>query len=326
MKSKIFLVLLTALIASSYANVVYAENQSTESPTATTTATSTKTTSPAKSTATTAKTTEAQSKEKTEVETESEVADSYTAYKAAKTSEKLAKAQAIGAKLIDQRINTLNKFTSKTFTGLTAAQVTALKTQVASYVASLTELKTKIAADTTIEMVKADIKTIYSDYNVYQALMPSLHLSSALNQGQAILDKLNALTVRLTATIEAKTAVGADTVVLTSALTDYKAQLADAATQLALVKVEIAKIDIKNAETSKVAVAAAREYMAKFKADIVAAKGDLVAFKTALSISGAASTSTSATSTSPSTTSATTPAKTSTTTSKATTYTPSTSN
>ena len=294
---------------------VTSETSTTATTTATTsTTTATKTKSPA-SAKTTVNTTEASESpeatkttkstatttkkvEKTEVETEKEVEDSYSEYKAAKSADKLAKAQAVGIKLIDKRINTLTNFSNKQFKGLTTAQLVAIKTQVTTYTDALTVLKIKIQADTTVDQVKADIKTVYGDFNVYQSLMPLLHLTNALNQSQAILDKLNALTVRLTATVTAQKSAGKDTTVLATAFADYKAQIVDATTQLASAKTEVAKIDIKNVDTSKTAITAALDSLTKFKADAVAAKGDLTTFKTILlSLSSASSTSISTTAT-----------------------------
>ncbi len=220
--------------------------------------------------------------------------DALTAYKAAKTAEKLAKLQALGDKLIDHRIASLNQFISKLSTrkGLTDASTAALKKSAQDAIDGLTTLKAKIDADTTVEQAKTDVQSIFTTFRIYAVLQPKLHLLTVIDQGQAALDKLNAISPRIQKAIDATSASGSDVTALSAAFADYTVQLTDAKKQLDAAKLEVDKMTASNAEGSKTAATAAREYLKKFRADLVAARSDINTLRDALKTLAPASTST----------------------------------
>jgi len=125
--------------------------------------------------------------------------DALTAYKAAKATEKLAKLQALGDKLIDHRLASLNQFVTKLAArkGVAAADVTTLTKTAQDAIDGLTTLKTKIDADTTVEMARTDVASIFTSYRIYAVLIPKLHLLTIIDQGQAALDTMTTLSPRL---------------------------------------------------------------------------------------------------------------------------------
>ena len=196
-------------------------------------------------------------------------------YKAAKQADKLAKLQTLGAKLIDHRIASLNNITSNlTKHKLTSENSAVVKALIQTNIDGLDALKVKIAADTTVETAKADVKSIYDKYHVYAVLLPKIHLTIAQYQVDASIAKLSDIQTRMQKTIDAKNST-ADAATLTSALTDLKNQLADASADSALAKQEIAKMIQTDTAVSKTAATAARGYITSARASLVAIRGDL---------------------------------------------------
>ncbi len=235
------------------------------------------------------------------------VDDALAAYKAAKETDKLAKAKEVVKKDIDRRIFLLTNFQTKVVTrrGLTADQISSLKSLAQTAIDGLTPLKAKVDTETTLDAVKADAKEMVSKYHVFMVLMPDLELTSALDQGQAALTKLKTFAPRLQKVIDDKKAAGVDVAALTTAQTDFNNQLTDAQKQLDAAKTELAKVTMDNADTSKTAIAAAKEDLKKFRADMVAARGDLNTIKASLESTKSTSTSSTDKSSSSSSTSST---------------------
>ncbi len=226
-----------------------------------------------------------------------------TAYKAAKTADKVAKLIALGDALIAHRSASLNQFVASAFTGLTAAQKATLTAAAQKDLDSLAALKTKIDADTDSTTLKADIKSIF-DLAIFRREMAHFHLSVALDQAQALYDKLNPLSARIQKTIDADKTAGKDVTAIQAAETDYVAQLTDAKKQLDAANAELAKVVSGAAAASgttdatvKTALTNARADMKTLRADLVAAQGDLKTIKTQLATLAAASTTATTTTT-----------------------------
>lgn len=222
----------------------------------------------------------------TDLTTKKKAADEALAtYKAAKQADKLAKLQALGAKLIDHRIASLNNISNNlTKHNLTVENIANVKTMIQTNIDALNALKVKITADTTVETAKADVKSIYDKYHVYAILIPKIHLTIAGYQIDANIAKLSDMQTRMQKTIDAKNSTE-DAAALTSALTDLKNQLVDATADSALAKQEIAKMAQTDKATAKTAATAARGHLTSARASLVAIRGDILAFKSGLSTS-----------------------------------------
>ncbi len=203
--------------------------------------------------------------------------DALTAYKAATAANKLVKLQTLGDKLIDHRLASMNDFITRLTErkGLTAPEITAIKTAAQPTLDGLATLKSKIDADTDLATAKTDVLSIFSSYRVYAVLLPKLHLMVIANQEQSIVDSLTALTPNIQAAIDAKKAGGEDVTALTAALTDYTNQLATASKDLASANSQITTMVASNVEASKTAFTSARDLLKTVRASLVAARGDL---------------------------------------------------
>ena len=204
--------------------------------------------------------------------------DALAAYKQATAADRLTKAKDLGAKLIADRKASLQQFNSNTFAKLTDAQKAAVTKQADTTITALDALNTKIQAETTIDAVKADIKTIYDTYHVYAVFLPQLRMSVMLTEADNILAKLDAYPDRMQKRIDADTAAGKDVTASTAALADFTAQITAAEKALAAAKIDLAKVDVTKVDVSNAALKSARTNMTDFKAAIVAALGDVKSF------------------------------------------------
>ncbi len=113
---------------------------------------------------------------------------------------------------------------------LTADQVSALQTLIQNEKNSLTTLKQKIDADTTVATARADDTSIMKQYRVYAVFMPLLRhmiwvdlMTDALGKMSGLNDKIQTAIASAPASQQAQ---------LNALFKDYKAKLADAQTQL----------------------------------------------------------------------------------------------
>ena len=134
---------------------------------------------------------------------------------------------------IDRRIASLEKL--KTRIGqmkrISESQKTSLGASVTAQITALQTLKTKIAADATLEALKADTKSITDSYRIYSLIMPQIEVLAAVDRLGTLIDTMTAVGVKLQAQItQAKTA-GKDVSRLETALAEYTGKIADAKVQ-----------------------------------------------------------------------------------------------
>lgn len=135
-----------------------------------------------------------------------------------------------GSQEIDRRITTLNTLTNKitAATKLTAADKASIAAQVSTEITSLTALKTKLAADTTLADAKADAQSIYTDYRVYALIVPKVRLVKTADDQQVVEVKLTALAAKLQTRLTSAKAAGKDTTSLQAQLDDLNAKVSAA--------------------------------------------------------------------------------------------------
>ena len=131
---------------------------------------------------------------------------------------------------IDRRIAALNLVLTriKTFKHLTAENKTALETSVKTEISNLKALGTKIAADTDIATLKADVKSIADSYRVFAVFIPKIHLLAASDRMLNIADELSSLADKLQIKIQSAKTSGKNVANLEELLTDMKNKIADA--------------------------------------------------------------------------------------------------
>jgi hypothetical protein len=108
---------------------------------------------------------------------------------------------------------------------LTASHKATLKDLLATDATGLTNLKAKVAGETTLAGVRADAASMVNDYRIYLLVVPKVHLTHALDLADAAIAVLRQVHDRLAAAIAAAKQAGKN-------VGDAEARLADLSSQL----------------------------------------------------------------------------------------------
>jgi hypothetical protein len=130
---------------------------------------------------------------------------------------------------IARRLETLTRLAARVRDNeyLSDAHRTALSDLIAAQTRGLTALDAKIQADTDFETLKADIKSIVTDYRVYLLTVPKVHLVIGADTELAAEAKLDEVAARLQTKIDAAEAAGKDITVAQGHLDAMKAKVGD---------------------------------------------------------------------------------------------------
>ncbi len=205
-----------------------------------------------------------------------------TAVAAKKVDAKVAKLIARGDKEIDNRIEALNKLTSRVqeMKLVSDANKASLASQIQNQVAGLNSLKAKIDADTDIETLKTDVKEITSSFRIFALVIPQGQMIAAADRLNTLIGDFSAIGTKLQTRINEAQAAGKDVTSLNATLTDLKNQLTDAQRQAeAAVSRSVSLTpdngDAKILEANKTALAQARADIKVGKQDLVDARKDI---------------------------------------------------
>jgi len=188
-------------------------------------------------------------------------------FKAAKEAEKIPRLKELGAMLIENRLSLLNNLKTRiqNMNRLTDAEKTALILDIDTNIADLNTLKTKIAADTDLAILKADIKSIFEKFRIYMVAAPKGLGEALASQGQYILGRLQAIQRQLQTMLEQNKNAGKDVSSLQSLMDQITAKLADAKTQLAIAEEKFKSMTPANTDAAKTARDAGKAAMKKAK-------------------------------------------------------------
>ena len=149
-----------------------------------------------------------------------------------KTHKTPVQTQAKGTAEIQTRIKSLNDFDAKitTMVNLSATDKSTLSSNLQAEVTDLTNLETKITADTAPATIKTDTQSVTKSYRVYALVLPQARITAAADRAITVANMINAVGTKLQARIAAAPA-GTNTTAWQSALTDLQAKTADAISQ-----------------------------------------------------------------------------------------------
>ncbi len=152
---------------------------------------------------------------------------------AEKASSTMLRAKEKANKEIDRRIEGLNKLVKRVDRAkkLTDTQKTALAKIVQDQIGVLTALKAKIAADTDLVMLRADVQSITKAYRIYALVLPQIEVIAAADRALTIVDTMTTLGAKLQARITEMQNAGKDVAAFNASMTDFNAMLADAKVQ-----------------------------------------------------------------------------------------------
>ncbi|MDP3941744.1 MAG: hypothetical protein Q8Q49_05565 [bacterium] len=137
-------------------------------------------------------------------------------------------------KEIDRRLEAMNRLITRisNIKKLSDAQKATLTTQVQTEITNLTNLKTKIQADTDIDTLRTDVKSIITSYRIYALLIPKIHIITAAESMLTATEKLSSAYTELNERVDSATVAGVDTTQMKTALATMQAKITDANTQI----------------------------------------------------------------------------------------------
>lgn len=156
---------------------------------------------------------------------------------------------------------------------------TSVGATLATQIAALTALDAKIAADTDIDTLKADIKSITGGYRIFALVMPRGRIAAASDRIKSITASLTTLSGKLTTRIAAAQTEGKNVSALASLSADMATKTADANVQADAAVTLIAGLMPDNGDKAKMSAnqQALKDARAKIKAaqtDVQAARKD----------------------------------------------------
>ncbi len=196
---------------------------------------------------------------------------------AAKLDAKIAPAIVKGDKEIDRRVKALTDLAARlgATQRVTATFKQTLTTNVQNQINGLTQLKAKIDADTDLETLKTDIKTITESYRTFAMVMPQTNIAVAADREVTLVAMLNQLGAKLQARVQAAGQSGADVTKITVVLKDMSDKLADADIQVKASVSVSASLTPDNGDKDK--MTANQQALKTARADIEASHKDLLA-------------------------------------------------
>jgi len=207
---------------------------------------------------------------------------------------------------IQRRIDSLNDLNTRiqAMVRLTGQQKSTMASEIGTQISTLNDLKVKIDADTDIDTLKADIKSITDAYRIFMLIIPQGRITVAADRITDVASDLNAFSTKLSARISAAESAGKDVTSIKTTLNDMNAKITDANTQSSAAVGLIGNLTPDNGDQTKAAAnnAALKSAHADIKTsvqDLVTAKQDahtivkaLVALKIDVQASASASTTT----------------------------------
>ncbi len=150
----------------------------------------------------------------------------------------LTRLKSKATKEIDRRVNKLNQALTRinNATKLTSSDKVSLTSQIQAEIGSLTALKTKTQADTDIDTLRTDVKSIITEYRVYRLMIPKILMVIASDRILTATDKINSYIPKLQELISKAETSGKDVTSLNASLADLQTKTADSITQASSAK------------------------------------------------------------------------------------------
>lgn len=183
-------------------------------------------------------------------------------------------------KEITRRVNFLNELITKlnSVKKISSAEKTDLQSQIQTQIDGLNVLQTKINSDTENVTLKADVKSIVSDYYIFLFFRVKVNLLIATDRTSSTVDNLNQIYAKLQTRINQFQAAGNNVTDLNNLLSDMKTKLTDATTQTVAAQTELVSLNAQGYPSNKSKLEDAR-------VKIKAAVSDLkITYKDALQI------------------------------------------
>jgi predicted nucleic acid-binding Zn-ribbon protein len=185
---------------------------------------------------------------------------------------------------ITRRVKFLTELSSKIdgLKKLSDAQKTDLKSQIQVQIDGLNALQAKINADTTLETLKTDVKSIVNGYYIFAFFRVKVSLLVATNRMGYTTDLLNTVYAKLQTRINEKQAKGEDVTSLNTLLTDMQAKITSAKTNYEAGQTELTSLTAQGYPENKTILLDARAKIKQGEKDLRAAYQDAVKIRQGL--------------------------------------------
>jgi chromosome segregation ATPase len=190
---------------------------------------------------------------------------------------------------ITKDTNALTKFETRVeaMKKLSSTEMSTLTSQLQAQISSLSSIKAKIDADTTVAQVKIDIASLKAARLSFALVVPQDRLLTSGDKISTITAQMTTVETKLQARIAKAQTAGKSVVTEQTALSDMQAKIADANTQYTAAQSEAAGIttDTSDAATIKANRATLKDAQAKIKVadqDLKAARADITTIRTDL--------------------------------------------
>ena len=163
---------------------------------------------------------------------------------------------------------------------------TSLIATLQAHLTILTQLKTKLASDTSTTTVAADVKAITADTRIYALIIPRAYIVATADQVTTVVQMMRVAGSKLSSRLASSTSI-TQTPEMQSAMYDFDSKLTDALQQARLAVSSTENLIPDGGDATKLAANTAALKAAKInlqtaQQDIVAARKDLTVITTAV--------------------------------------------
>lgn len=190
------------------------------------------------------------------------------------SSVRLSNLKSKGSTEIDRRLLNLTAAGAKLESAgkLSATDKAALLKQLSDESTSLTALKTKLAAETTLPEARADVQSIVADYRVYALMLPKARLVATADRLIQADDKLSALSIQLAEKVAAAKAAGKDVGAVESKVSSLKLRLSSVKPKLDPLPAELLALTPKDYNADHSVLVSYRTKLASSATELKAAR------------------------------------------------------
>jgi hypothetical protein len=185
---------------------------------------------------------------------------------------------------ISRRLEFLNQLIAKIndIKKLSSAEKTSLQSQIQTQIDGLNALRVKINADTDNTTLKADVKSIISDYYIFLFFRAQVNLLVTADKSATIADNLGSIYIKLQTRINQAQTVGSNVIDLSAMLSDMNTQLTVAQTQITAVQAELTPLTAQGYPGNKFTLVDARAKLILVNQELKAVYQDAIKIRQVL--------------------------------------------
>ncbi len=203
------------------------------------------------------------------------------AFKAAKVADRLTRLREVGSHMVTQRQNVLAKLRTRVQadTVISATDKSTLLAMIDAAVSGLGQFTTKFTADTTLDTLKTDVKSLPEQTRDYLVVIPQVEGLLAADRLQTVVTKVSGTAAAIQNQIITLKSAGRITAELESALATYQTALSSAAQNITSAKQSFQAMKVSDVNGSKSLAQTGRSALQATRKDLSSAS---LALKTAI--------------------------------------------